>query len=233
MTRLFSDENIIAQWTNFFEKQCKGDIETIASNYPTTKSLTIDGTKLDEKLLTELTTQPYKLLFNAEQALKQFDTAYGQLDIHLRVENLKDIYPCIPLNKIRAEQLGQFISLEGFIRKTTKVSPRLIIGAFQCAKCGNVIKVEQTENILKEPTECYEDQGGCGRISTFKLIVNLSQFVDYQKVLLQEPPEDIKPGEQAEKIAVRLTDDLVHHVVPGDRIVFSGILTMQPKRNSG
>ena len=64
MTRLFSDENIIAQWTNFFEKQCKGDIETIASNYPTTKSLTIDGTKLDEKLLTELTTQPYKLLFN-------------------------------------------------------------------------------------------------------------------------------------------------------------------------
>jgi len=47
---------------------------------------------------------------------------------------------------------------------------------FECQKCGTIIEVNQDEKREKyvisqytifHPTECYEDQGGCGRKSNF------------------------------------------------------------------
>lgn len=233
MPILLNDESLVSSWNAFFEKHYKGDIETIASNYPISRSLTVDYVSLDEKIASDLITQPHKIIFSAEQALKSFETAYGNLALHLRIKNMDQIFPCIPPNKLRTQQLGQFISVDGFVRKTTSVHPKLVVGAFQCQKCGATIRVEQNEATVKEPSECYEDQGGCGRVSTFSLLNNLSTVINYQKVLLQEPPEDIKQGEQAEKLEVHLEDDLVHSIVPGDRVVFSGILEMQPKRIGG
>lgn len=232
MARLLSDKSQIARWVAFFEDNHKGDIETVASKYPNCRSITVDYTSLDDTTASDLLTQPYKTLFNAEQALKSFDTVYGSLDINLRVKNMSEFFPCIPPNKLRAQHLGGFISVDGFIRKTTSVRPKLEVAAFQCQKCGAVLHVEQSERTITEPSECYESEGGCGRISTFRLVETLSKMIDHQKVLLQEPPEDIKPGEQAEKLTAHLSDDLVHVVVPGDRVIFVGVLRMQPKRIS-
>jgi len=38
-------------------------------------------------------------------------------------------------------------------------------GLWQCEKCGNTVQSNPGE-----PTQCYENQGGCGRASTFKII---------------------------------------------------------------
>jgi len=230
VTHLLTDKSQVARWVTYFEEHHKGNIETIASNYPNCHSITIDYTSLDEETASDLLAQPYKAIFNAEQALKSIDTVNGNLDIKLHITNLDAFFPCIPPNKLRAQHLGQFISVDGFIRKTTSVRPKLEIAAFRCQKCGAIIRIEQNERTIIEPSDCSEDQGGCGRISTFQLIDNLSKTTDHQKILLQEPPEDIKQGEQAEKLTAYLEDDLVHLVVPGDRIIFTGIYRMQPKR---
>jgi len=229
MPTLLRDETLISLWTTFFENHHKGDIETIANSYPKSRSLVVDYATLDEKTATELHKQPYKIIFNAEESLKSFETAYGKFALNLRIKNVDKTFPCIPLNELRAQQLGQFVSVDGFVRKTTSVHPKFVVAAFQCQSCGVVIRVEQNENILKEPSACYEDQGGCGRSTSMKLLTNFSTFIDYQKVLLQEPPEDIKQGEQAEKLNLHLEDDLVHRIVPGDRVIFTGILNMQSK----
>ncbi|MEF8848098.1 MAG: minichromosome maintenance protein MCM, partial [Candidatus Thermoplasmatota archaeon] len=181
-----------------------------------------------------LLNNPYKLIFNAEEALKKIEAAAVEqkLELHFRIYNIPDENKII-IRNIRSNHLGKLMAIEGLVKKRTEVRPKLKVGAFQCQKCGAVIRVEQEEEILKEPAECYEDQGGCGRVSNFKLLAHLSEFIDSQKIEIQENPEGLRGGAQPERISVYLEDDLVGEIQPGDRIVVNGILhSMQRRRGT-
>ena len=236
MVRLLKDESLVSKWQKFFEDQCKSDIETVALSYPEKRSLFVDFWKIDkaDSDLSELVlSQPYKAFFNAEEALKNVDVAAdNKLRLHFRVINLPDTNRII-IRKIRANHLGRFMAIDGLVKKRTEVRPKLMVGAFQCAKCGAIIRIEQEEDILKEPSECYEDQGGCGRVSSFKLLTSMSEFIDSQKVEIQENPEGLRGGAQPERISVYLEDDLAGEISPGDRVVANGILhSMQRRRGT-
>jgi len=234
--KLLKDQNLVAQWQKFFEENCKSDIETVALDYPEKRSLYVDYwdiDKADSELAETLLDQPYKSIFNAEEALKNIDVALeNKLILNFRITNLPDSNKII-IRKIRASHLGKFMSIEGLVKKRTEVRPKLQLAAFQCQKCGAVIRVEQEEDILKEPSECYEDQGGCGRVSSFKLISSLSKFIDSQKIEIQENPEGLRGGAQPERISVYLEDDLVGEIAPGDRVIANGILhSLQRRRGT-
>jgi len=233
MVRLLKDQSLVAQWQKFFEENCKSDIETISIEYPSKRSLFVDYwtiDKADSQLSELLITQPYKAVFNAEEALKEIDVAAEKkLNLHFRVKNIPDTNKLI-IRNIRANHLGKFSAIEGLVKKRTEVRPKLQVGAFQCSKCGAVVRVEQEEDIMKEPSECYEDQGGCGRVSSFKLMTTLSEFIDSQKIELQENPEGLRGGAQPERISVYLEDDLVGEIAPGDRVLVNGILHSKSRR---
>jgi replicative DNA helicase Mcm len=236
MVKLLKDESLVAKWQDFFEEHCRSDIETISLEYPERRSLVVDYWDVDkaDSTLTELlVNQPYKALFNAEAALNAIDVATEQkMKIHFRVKNLPDTQKIV-IRKIRANHLGKFMAVEGLVKKRTEVRPKLLVAAFQCGKCGAIIRIEQDEDILKEPSECYEDQGGCGRVSSFKLSTNLSNFIDSQKIEIQENPEGLRGGAQPERISVFLEDDLVGEIAPGDRVIVNGILhSMQRRRGT-
>lgn len=237
MARLLKDETLCAEWKLFLEMHYKSDIETIALEYPTKHTLTIDFELLDKtksKLSDLLADQPFRSIYNAGEAIKEIDTSIDEkLNLEIRVAKFNEMYPCIPPNKLRTTHLGNLLSIEGFVRKVTSVAPKMMIGAFQCQKCGTVIKIDQNETLLTEPLECYEGQGGCGRTSSFRLLSNFSTFKDWQKIRIQEPPEDVKLGNQPEKIDSYVLDDLVQTVIPGDRVVFTGVLQTMPKRIAG
>ena len=233
MVRLLKDESLAASWQRFFEENYKPGIETVAIEYPEKRSLYVDYWDIDRadpKLTEMLINQPYKAVFNAEEALKNVDVAAeNKLKLHFRVVNIPDTNKIV-IRKIRANHLGTFVAVEGLVKKRTEVRPKLQVGAFQCQKCGAVIRIEQEEDILKEPSECYEDQGGCGRVSSFKLLTNLSEFIDSQKIEIQENPEGLRGGAQPERISVYLEDDLVGEISPGDRIVANGMLRSMQRR---
>ena len=236
MVRLLKDDTLVAQWQDFFEEHCKSEIETVAYEYPDKRSLFIDYWKIDQadsKLAELLLNQPYKAVFNAEEAIKNIDVAAeNNVKLHFRINNLPDTNKII-IRNVRANHLGKCMAIEGLVKKRTEVRPKLQVGAFQCQKCGAVIRIEQEEDILKEPSECYEEQGGCGRVSSFKLLTTLSQFVDSQKIEIQENPEGLRGGAQPEKISVYLEDDLVGEIAPGDRVIVNGILhSMQRRRGT-
>jgi len=236
LVKLLKDESLVSQWQKFFEEHCKSDIETVAVEYPEKRSLFVDYWKIDEtdpKLAELILTQPYKAIYNAEEALKNIDVpSEEKLKLHFRVENLPDTNRLL-IRKIRANHLGKFMAVDGLVKKRTEVRPKLQVGAFQCQKCGAVIRIEQDEEILKEPAECYEDQGGCGRVSSFKLLTTLSQFIDSQKIEIQENPEGLRGGAQPERISVYIEDDLVGEIAPGDRVIVNGILhSMQRRRGT-
>ena len=236
MARLLKDESLAASWQSFFEENYKSEIETIALGYPEKRSIFVDYwniDKIDPKLTETLINQPYKAIFNAEEALKNIDvSAEHKLKLHFRVRNLPETRKIL-IRKIRANHLGKLTAVEGLVKKRTEVRPKLLVAAFQCQKCGAVIRIDQDEDILKEPSECYEDQGGCGRVSSFKLSPSLSNFIDSQKIEIQENPEGLRGGAQPERISVYLEDDLVGEIAPGDRVIVNGILhSMQRRRGT-
>ncbi|AXG06582.1 DNA helicase [Haloplanus rubicundus] len=119
-----------------------------------------------------------------------------------------------------AEQVNRLITLEGQITKRTEVNPRLHEGEFECVRCGYNMRVPQPAfgKIREPPGGCREcDDGGFMRLDEER-----SQWVDYQKIRLQQPPEDAK-GE-TEHIDIHLLDDLAgdERVEGGARTTFTG-----------
>ena len=111
-----------------------------------------DIDKTDSSLAELLIEDPVKAIFNAEEALKNIDVA-GEQDItlHFRVTNLPEIQRII-IRNIRSNHLGSLRAVEGLVKKRTEVRPKLQIATFVCQKCGAAIRIEQDEDILKEPT---------------------------------------------------------------------------------
>jgi replicative DNA helicase Mcm len=232
MVQLLKDESLVAKWLSFFEEHYKSKFETLSLSFPEKRSLYVDYDVLDryDTDLSELLREnPYKAIFNAEEAVRQIDTTVGSVNPHFRIVKLPEI--CRKnIRELRSEHAGTLVSVEGLIKRHTPVKAKTIVGAFQCQKCGVIIQVEQSEDILMEPSECYKDQGGCERVSTFKFLFNMSKFIDAEKLELQENPEGLKGSEQPQTITVYLEDDVTGKVYPGDRVHINGILRAMQKR---
>ncbi|MBS3772619.1 MAG: minichromosome maintenance protein MCM [Candidatus Thermoplasmatota archaeon] len=228
-----SQETLVEKWERFFYDYCKEDIEEVALRYPEEKSVVLDYWTIDThdpEMAEFLIEHPHQALKNAEEALQKMDMPVDRpIQLHLRIRNLPDIQN-IGIRYLRSEHLGMFIGADGLVKKVTEVRPKLQVAAFECLKCGAIIKVPQSGNILSEPMECPESQGGCGRKSSFRLLTEESRFIDSQKLEVQENPENLRGGAQPLRLTIYLEDDIVGDIVPGDRITVNGILHGQQRR---
>ncbi len=236
------DEPQVRSWERFLKKFYRAQINEAVLGWPQKRSLVIDWYDLDKhdrNLAEALLAHPLQALAQAEEALKSVDVpAEPRPKLHVRVEHLPAT-STIDVRDLRAEHLGKLVAVKGLVKKTTEVRPKLQDAVFQCGRCGAFIKEPQEEHlVLKEPLECYEDQGGCGRDSTFKLIVTetrgqASKFVDTQKIEVQEAPENMRGGEQPQRLNLFCEDDLCGMLRPGERVTINGVLRCNVKKDHG
>ncbi len=233
---LLRDDRIYESWKDFFEDHCKSDIETIALSYPEKRSLEVDFSVIDKAnldLTPSLINHPYKSIFNAEEALRDIDTANPKkMKLHFRPYNLPDICK-IDVSEIRARHFGKSVAIGGDVKLRTMVMQKVDVAAFECRRCGAIIHVEPGGDILIEPVECYEKQGGCGRVSIFKFLPDHSQFVDSQKIGIKEDSGGLHYGGNPERIPICLEDDLVGKIGMGDRVIANGILHPEYRKHDG
>lgn len=137
------------------------------------------------------------------------------------------------IRQLRSPDIGKLLSITGIIRKNTEVLPRLQKAAFECTICGEVTLVHQEKGKLDEPQKCSNDlESGIDHSrAKFKLKPELSEFVDIQKVELQENPETLEGGTQPQRISVIVEDDIAGRLFPGDRVTVDGILRAEQKRS--
>ena len=179
--------------------------------------------------------KPELFLQIGEDVLREFvHPDRGQVTrVNLRITDISDdIAFKKEIRQLRSPDIGKLLSITGIIRKNTEVLPRLHIAAFECSVCGAISYSPQQRGRLDEPRKCTKEleNGGDHTKARFKLRTDLSEFVDMQKVELQENPESLDGGTQTQRITVIMEDDIAGRLFPGDRVTIDGILRAEQKR---
>lgn len=230
----YSIEALTKRMKEFLEEtEQEHKIAEVADIYPEKKSLYMDWREIDtydSELADYLLEHPYDVLSAGEMAVMELtppsDKAIGK--INLRIVNLpveKDVK--VEIRDIRSKHVGKFLRIEGLVRRATEVRPRITDALFECLRCHHIVKEKQEGMHLREPLECYKDQGGCGRArgtTQFKTLTEKSELIDTQKLELQEMPEELKGGAQPQRLNGWVEDDITGKTNVGDRVVLNGIL---------
>ncbi|MFP4625986.1 MAG: ATP-binding protein [Natronomonas sp.] len=217
------DTQVIDRFEQFYREYYRNEIGELAQKYPNEKrSLYVDWNSLyrfDPDLADDFVAQPGQMREYAEEALRLYDlpidVKLGQA--HVRIENLRTI---TEIREIRARHRGQLVSVSGIIRKATDVRPKITQAAFECQRCGTLSRIPQTGGEFHEPHECQ----GCERQGPFTINFDQSEFVDAQKLRVQESPEGLRGGETPQSIDVHIEDDITGEVTAGDHVRVTGIL---------
>jgi DNA replication licensing factor MCM4 len=131
------------------------------------------------------------------------------------------------LKELSPQHIEQLLAMKGMVIRVSKVIPEIRVACFQCWNCQYQERsVSGDKGRIFEPTRCSH----CGKTYSFKLQHNLSLYEDKQLVKVQESPEHVSDGETPISIGVVVYGNMVDAVVPGDRVVVTGIFRSTPIR---
>ncbi|WP_459193588.1 minichromosome maintenance protein MCM [Halosimplex sp. J119] len=216
---------LIDAFEDLYRDYYRDEIGDLAQKYPTEqKSLYLDWQdiyRFDPDLADDVRNHPEELREYAEEALRLYDlpvdVKLGQA--HVRIHNLPD---STDIRELRADHRGQLISVQGIVRKATDVKPKITQAAFECQRCGTLTRIPQQTGDFQEPHECQ----GCERQGPFRINFDQSEFIDAQKIRVQESPEGLRGGETPQNIDVNIEDDITGEVTAGDHVRVSGVLKL-------
>lgn len=219
-------ENQIKAFQAFFESDMLDYVhgqDRIGAGY-----IEVDFMQLAEanmELSEDLINNPEQTIKAAELALNEMDLNHQDIKVHIK--NVTSACHA-RIREKRVANLGCLIHFEGIIRDKTKLLFRAKVIRFECPSCGNIIPVLQQDEKKTEPTRC-----GCGRKGKFR--ETQRDRVDFQRMQLEELPENMGGNGQPSTLKVRLEDTLVSvynepRFNPGSRVRLVGYLKERPIR---
>ena len=142
-------------------------------------------------------------------------------------------YPKISaVRELRMENIGRLLSFCGTITRTSEVRPELISATFRCQQCGLLSPNIKQEYHYSKPAICKNPRCDNTSSSSWVLEATASQFVDWQKIRVQENAEEIPPGSMPRSLDVILRNDFVETAKAGDKCVFTGTLVVVPDQHA-
>ncbi|MFB6127171.1 MAG: LAGLIDADG family homing endonuclease [Halolamina sp.] len=221
------NQELTDRFVRFYRNYYHDAVGELAQRYPSEqRSLYVDYNDLytfDPDLAEDYVTKPEQMQDYAEEALRLYDlpadVKLGQAHVRLRglsrerTVDIRDI-------RVQDDHIGSLIAVQGIVRKATDVRPKVTEAAFECQRCGTMTYIPQSDGGFQEPHECQ----GCERQGPFRVNHDQSEFVDSQKIRVQESPEGLRGGETPQSIDVNLEDDATGQVTAGDHVTVTGVL---------
>ncbi|MGM0446637.1 MAG: ATP-binding protein [Methanobacteriota archaeon] len=221
-------QDLTERFIQFYRNYYREDIGQLAQRYPNEqRSLYVsydDLFQFDRDLAEDFLNKPEQMREYAEEALRLYDlpadVSLGRA--HVRIEDLPE---SVDIRGIRVhdDHIGKLVSIQGIVRKATDVRPKVTEAAFECQRCGTMTYIPQSDGGFQEPHECQ----GCERQGPFRVNFDQSEFVDSQKLRIQESPEGLRGGETPQSLDVDIVDDITGEVSPGDHVTCVGILHIE------
>jgi replicative DNA helicase Mcm len=210
----------VAKFEDFFSSdKYKDKVFDALEKYPEQRSIVVNYSELEmfyPDLADLLIDKPEEVIKAAQKAIRNIDPLRKNADLKIRFENIRNN---VPLRFLRSKYIGKFVAVDGIVRKTDEIRPRIVTATFECRSCMRLHEIPQTSSLISEPALCQE----CGGRS-FRLLQEESEFMDTQTTKLQEPLDNLSGGEQPRQIAVILEDDMVDSLIPGDIVRITGNL---------
>ena len=141
------DADRTRDWSRLLKTRYKKELGEISREYPHKRSLLIDYRDIERfgkagiSLADELLENPGKVLEDVwdaiknDQLIKSKDGKESPKGINIRFTNLPRK---TGIRNIRSDDINTFVSVEGILRKTTEVRPRIVEAAFRCpAGCSH------------------------------------------------------------------------------------------------
>ena len=130
------------------------------------------------------------------------------------------------LREITVDVIDKEISVPAMVVRSSEIVPMGTKIVYRCLAdgCGTLNEGKVNGLVKKAPKKCSR----CSK-TEFELDAVNCEFVDYQKVRLQELPEDLPAGQLPDYIDVTLLDKLVNECRPGDRVLLTGLVKIEEK----
>ncbi|MFB6134049.1 MAG: XRE family transcriptional regulator, partial [Halanaeroarchaeum sp.] len=219
------DQELVDRFETFYRRYYADEIADLARQYPReSKSLEIDWEdvfRFDPEFADDYVRHPDRFQDAAEEALRLYDLPVdvSLAQAHVRVRNLGEV---TEIREIRSDHINTLVSVRGIVRKATNVRPKIREATFECQRCGAETVVPQSDAGFQEPYQCES----CERQGPFRLDGEQSEFVDAQKLRVQESPEGLGGGETPQSVDMNVEDDITGEVSPGDHVVATGVLRL-------
>ncbi|MFZ1023038.1 MAG: minichromosome maintenance protein MCM [Thermoplasmata archaeon] len=225
---------LTGRWAAVFEERgLRPRILELQDRFPEERTLEIPFSDIEETdlaLADLLIERPEEVLAAGQRGMRELLPVPGPEaeGLRLRVRGLP-VTAHRSIRAIRESDLNRFVGLDGIVRKVTEVRPQIRDAVFSCAACRMEFHEPQEEIslVFREPLECPESQGGCGKPlgrTRFRLLPEKSTYIDSQRIEIQENPESLKGGAHPQGLTVLLIEDLSGQVIPGNRLVVNGVL---------
>ena len=221
-------QDLTERFIQFYRNYYREEIGQLAQRYPNEqRSLYVsydDLFQFDRDLAEDFLNKPEQMREYAEEALRLYDLP-ADVNLgraHVRIEDLPE---SVDIRGIRVhdDHIGKLVSVQGIVRKATDVRPKVTEAAFECQRCGTMTYIPQSDGGFQEPHECQ----GCERQGPFRVNFDQSEFVDSQKLRIQESPEGLRGGETPQSLDVDIVDDITGEVSPGDHVTCVGVLHIE------
>lgn len=128
------------------------------------------------------------------------------------------------LRDLRSEQIGELSAISGTVTRTSEVRPELLLASFTCGNCDEPFLNVEQQFRYTEPPMCQT----CQTKVDWKLDIEKSTFVDWQRIRLQENAQEIPAGSMPRTMDVILRNDNVESAKAGDKVVLTGTLVVIP-----
>jgi len=218
---------IKAKFDEFFDTYCKEGIADIVTAFPDKRSLNIsikDLARFDPDLASELIENPDTVMEAAVESLKEKMKDIDLKDKEPHPRFFGQTYNTPLVQDVGSSFIGKMIMLDGLVVKRSEINPKVKVGMYKCTYCGYTQKFRVDRDEI--PEVCPQ----CKRRS-LKTDTKESQFINLQKIAVQDPLEKLRGNTPTWQLEVWIEDDLVNTIVPGDRIELTGILRIRPRRN--
>lgn len=143
----------------------------------------------------------------------------------LAVHNLPMVHS---VRDLRTESIGRLSALSGTVTRTSDVRPELLVGCFKCQHCGAVAPNVAQQYHYTRPPICRNNMCKNTSPKNFVLETASSEFVDWQKLRVQENSDEIPPGSMPRSMDVYVRHEMVERAKAGDKCVFGGSLVVLP-----
>jgi DNA replication licensing factor MCM6 len=101
------------------------------------------------------------------------------------------------LRELTTQKIGNLLTLNATVTRTSEVRPELTSASFLCLECNSIVRNVEQQFVFTEPTICANPL--CQNRRKWRLIVEKSTFIDWQRIHVQENSNEIPAGSMPRK----------------------------------